>query len=424
MRSRQTPLKIFSTFLQFAGDRPSTWATDARLRRSMQRCLTESTASAPSAEQPQGPASSSAFWALYWHQAWQAQATAAELTANAELNSNKGAIAQALATNHLTAYLQEPCFWAAQKILVRFSTTQFTLSDCFQIGIAQVAKVLAGFNPKQGFSLQNYASAVFTSGIRDMFRQQREVDICSPWALLRKISQTRLEAALRSRGLNDTAVAQHLLAWTGFKTLYVPTQASATRQLPKPDADTLQAIAQFYQAQAQAQTAPLPAPRLTLEWIEQCLSTCAQAARAYLNPTVLSMNTPRPGQESGEILDDLPASPQSSLLADLIDAEDIQERQQQQQDLATVLTTAIAQLDDPSQSLIRMYYGESLTQQDIAQRLDMKQYTVSRRLTRARDQLLTAIAHWSQHSLHISLTPDLLSTSSTLLEDWLQRHFE
>jgi RNA polymerase sigma factor (sigma-70 family) len=411
MRSRQTALETFSTFLQFADDRPSTWAIDARLRRSMQHCLGQS---------PQ-PELSNHFWALYWYQCWHTE-------------DSEPIPVSPLAANHLSAYLQEACFWAAQKILNSFATPQFTLSDCFQIGIAQVAKVLQGFNAKQGFSLQNYASAVFASGIRDTLRQRREVDICTNWALLRKTSQKRLEESLRARGLGDGAVAQHILAWTCFKTLYIPTQATATRQLPKPDAETLAEIAHLYQTELnKLELNPLTStPRspgnaqrvpLTPDLIEKWLTTCAQAARVYLNPTLLSMNTPKAGQETGELLDDIPESSRPSLLADLIAQEETQERIDQQTQLNTALITAIAQFDPPTQTLIRMYYGQNLTQQEMAQRLDMKQYTVSRRLTRARDQMLTALVRWSQETLHISLNSDLLNYTSTILEDWLQRHF-
>lgn len=425
MRSRQTPLETFSTFLQFEGDRPSTWAVDAHLRRSMQRCLEP----APGARPPS--ALSNQFWALYWYQSWSQAAGAATvpLAVHTPPTAPTPPDPARLAAHHLSAYLQESCFWAAQKILTSFTTTQFTVSDCFQMGIAQVAKVLKGFNAKQGFSLENYASAIFTSSIRDILRQRQEIDICTPWALLRKTSQKRLEEALRSRGLGAAGVAQHILAWNCFKTLYVPIQATATRQLPKPDADTLAAIAHLYNKERnQLKSSALQPqnPRFqpaTPDLIEQLLTTCAQSARAYLNPTLLSMNTPKAGQDTGELLDDIPESSRPSLLADLIAEEENQERHSQQTQLNTVLATAIAQFDAPTQALIQMYYGQSLTQQEMAQRLDMKQYTVSRRLTRAREQLLTTMARWSQETLHISLNSDLLSYTSTILEDWLQRHY-
>ena len=309
MRTRQEVLEIFATFLQFDADRPSRWAIDARLRRSMQQCLQSS--------QRETVAT---FWALYWYKRWHKEPTR-------------------LPEAHLSAYLQEPCYWAAQKTILTFATKQYTLSDCFQVAIAQVRKVLKGFKPQQGFSLQNYASAIFTSTIRDTLRQRQEVDICSHWGLLRKVSQKRLVEALHHAGWNHPTIAQYMLAWTCFKTHYVPLQAAANRKLPKPDGETWQAIvAQYNKERAQA-TAPA-----TAEILEKWLTTCARAVRAYLNPDLVSINTPKLGQDSGELLDDVPESQSESLLADLMAAETDCDRQKQQQQLNVVLGNAIGRL--------------------------------------------------------------------------------
>jgi hypothetical protein len=53
----------------------------------------------------------------------------------------------------------------------------------------------------------------------------------------------------------------------------------------------------------------------------------------------------------------------------------------------------------------------------------MKQYTISRRLTKARETLLLALAQWSRDTLHITLTSDVLKDTSTVLEEWLQTHY-
>ncbi|PHK30785.1 hypothetical protein VF12_29060 [Nostoc linckia z15] len=39
MQPRQTIIEIFSTFVQFAGDRFSRWAIESSLRRSIQSCI-------------------------------------------------------------------------------------------------------------------------------------------------------------------------------------------------------------------------------------------------------------------------------------------------------------------------------------------------------------------------------------------------
>lgn len=386
MRSRQDPLETFSTFLQFESDRASTWATDARLRRRMQQCLKSASGSLN-------------FWALYWFKIWQE-------------SKDRSAI------DHLTAYLQETCYWSAHKMLLNFAAVQYTLPDCFQVAIVKVEKILRNFNAQQGFNLQNYASAIFSSTIRDTLRQRQEVNICTNWALLRKVSQKRLIESLENAGLSADTIASHILAWNSFKTLYVPTQATGTRKLPRPDDQTWNAIAQHYNDNRGSLPTTSPVT------IEKWLLTCANAARNYLNPTLVSINTPKPGFDSGELLDDVPESPRESLIADLIAEEEVQERQDQRSQINQILENAIAQLDEELRSILQLYYAENCTQQQMATRLNIKQYTISRRLTKAKEQLLKSLANWSQTTLHISLTPALLQTMSAVLEDWLQTHYQ
>src|SRR6478672_7804279 len=157
MRPRHNLVEIFSTFLQFDADRLSGWVTEPRLRRSMQRCL----------EQSSSASTTDYFWALYWYKIWQAHS-------------------ESLAEAHLSAYLQEVGYWAAQKTATSFASSQYTLADCFQIAIARIGTVLKGFNPQQGFSLKNYAASLFSSAIKELLRQRQEIDICTDWALLRK----------------------------------------------------------------------------------------------------------------------------------------------------------------------------------------------------------------------------------------------
>jgi hypothetical protein len=91
MRTRQGLLEVFSTFLQFKADDFSDWVTDPKLRCSMQTCLNQV-----------AQEESKFFWALYWHRIWQTQISSA-------------------AAAHLTAYLQEVCYWTARKLALRLS---------------------------------------------------------------------------------------------------------------------------------------------------------------------------------------------------------------------------------------------------------------------------------------------------------------
>lgn len=392
MRPRQGIVETFSTFLQFETDRFAGWVTDAKLRRSMLSSLTQSAK----------PETAETFWSLYWYKVWQAQP-------------------QGLAIAHLSAYLQEACYWTVKRTITGLSSVQYGLSDCFQIAIAKVDKVLRGFNPKQGFSLKNYASTIFGSAIRETLRQQREVDIATDWALLRKLSQKRLIESLLGAGLGSETISSYVLAWNCFKTIYISTQASATRQLPKPDLQTWEAIAKLYNVQYSTQLSS-PKSEINPEQLEKWMISCAKAARAYLYPTFTSINTPKPGQ-AGEFLDDLPTIVGESLLSEIIAQEEAQTREAQQAQIDNILTTAIAKLDSQAQSLLQMYYAQGLTQQQMAQQMEMKQYAVSRRLTKAREALLLALAVWSQDTLHITLTPNVIKGTNAVLEEWLTAHY-
>jgi RNA polymerase sigma factor (sigma-70 family) len=404
MRSRSSTLETFTTFLQFEDDFPRTWTIDGRLQRSMQKALQQLERTQLERTQDRSP-KTDRFWALYWHKKWS------------NPPQTPGSQLRNLPFEHLSAYLQEPCFWAVNRMRSQFTNTQYSLSDCFQIAVVRVEKILTGFDAQQGFGLSNYASTVFGTALRDALRQKQEVDICSNWSLLRKTSQKRVSEALYQAGLSDSTIAQYTLAWQTFKALYVPTQASGTRQLPRPDEETWQRITTEYNRQ----TPTTKADRLVLE---QWLNKTAQALRNYLNPGVVSMNAPRPGQEEGEWQDNLTDSDEpDSLLANLIDDEDHQERLDKRSQLETVLEGAIEQCDPELRSILQLYYGTNLTQQQMATQLNIKQYTISRRLTKAKETLLKQLTTWSQTDLHICLTPDVLQTMGTLLDDWLKTRY-
>ncbi|MEM1391904.1 MAG: sigma-70 family RNA polymerase sigma factor [Cyanobacteria bacterium P01_H01_bin.150] len=383
MQSRNNLIEIFSTFLQFDADRFRGWVTDAKLRRSMSNCVEKNVQE-----------TSDNFWAIYWYRIWQSTY-------------------HPIAKEHLLAYLQESCYWSSLKTANTFANIQYNLSDCFQVAIAKFDKVLKGFNPDSGYRLKNYASAAFGSIIRDTLRQRHEVDICSVWSLLRKTSQKRLIESLQESGLPKDIIANYVLVWNCFKTLYVPTQSSSTRQLSRPDDKIWLAIAQTYVKKTNIE--------IDSQTVETWLLNCASCIRKYLYPTITSINT-LVGEDSFEWVDNIAAN-EESLLNEIIAAEEEQKKVSQQSEINTVLINAITQLDIQNQQILQLYYTKGLTQQQIAKQLEIKQYTVSRRLNKNKEVLLRYLAKWSQEKLHISLTSDILKTTSTVIDEWLQSYY-
>ncbi|WP_413173656.1 sigma-70 family RNA polymerase sigma factor [Anabaena azotica] len=387
MQPRKNIIEIFSTFVQFAGDRFGNWAIESKLRRSMQTCLNRT---------PQATSESEYFWSLYWYKFWQVTET------------------QSLAREHLTAYLQESCYWVSQKTVASFASTQYQLSDCFQIAISQVEKILKAFNPNHS-NLKNYATTIFSNSIRETLRQRHEIDICTDWGLLRKITKKRLLESLETAGLSPSDMSAYALAWECFKTFYVPTPTGTSRQLPPPDKETWNAIAKSYNSQSSQSVNP--------QTIEKWLLNTAKAIRKYLYPTLNSLNTPQAGDNSLEWLDNLPDLQQESLVNEIIAQEEEQTRNHQQNAINQVLTTAISQIEPQLQQILQLYYRQGLTQDKIAKQLEMQQYTVSRRLKKAQENLLKSLANWSRDTLHISITSDLLKNMSVVMEEWLQTYY-
>jgi RNA polymerase sigma factor (sigma-70 family) len=396
MQSRKNLIDIFSTFAQLTDDRFSRWTTDASLRRNIRTCLQHS-------DSLTALDSVDWLWVRHWYQQWCVEV-------------------DGFAQGHLSAYLQETCYWAAHKMVANSINLPYKLSDCFQVAIADLPNVLKGYSPSQGASLKTYASISFSNTLRDTLRQRQETNSRTDWGLLRKVSQRQVMEALESEGLSAEIIASYRLAWTCFKTCYAPSEATSTRRLPRPELATWEAIATLYNQQRSRQLSA-DAPVATSELIETWLKRAAGRIRAYLNPQMTSLNVAKSDESgSGELLDDLPDLSGESPLIALMAEEDWQERQTQRSQINDVLMAALQGLDPQNQQLLDLYYRQGLTQQQLAEQLEVKQYTVSRRLSSAKEALLRSLARWSQETLHITLTSPVVKQMSIVLEEWLE-HF-
>jgi RNA polymerase sigma factor (sigma-70 family) len=389
MRPRLEVIEMFSAFAQLEADKFSRWLTDAKLRKSMQNCLNSS---------PE-VANSENFWALYWHKHWQS-------------NSHN------FAKMHLSAYLQESCYRASEKMVAKFSSSDYGVADYFQIANTQIDFILKDFNAEKSSSLKYYAIMAMSSRLRDILRQRKEADICSDWALLRKVSKKVVLEALSQAGLSQKAIAQHRLAWTCFKELYIY-QSGGTNKLPEPSLQLWEAITKLYNSQRQTQL-NFANEECTSKTIEQWLTKTVVYLRAYLFPSVKSLDAFKQNDEVETL--NLPDLSSDSPIADIISIEDIQSRKQQTSQMSGVLLNTLQQLDIQTQNILKLYYQEGLTQQQIIEHLQVSQPTVSRRLVKGRESLLAALVKWSQ-DLNIPVNSNQVKDMSIALEEYLRNHY-
>ena len=102
-----------------------------------------------------------------------------------------------------------------------------------------------------------------------------------------------------------------------------------------------------------------------------------------------------------------------------IQQEETDQRLIQRSHLQTVLQQALEQLDASSQELLILFYQQGLSQQALAAHFRTSQPTVSRRLKKAEECLLSALIQWSQEQLNKFSTPDELADITLMLKEWL-----
>jgi RNA polymerase sigma factor (sigma-70 family) len=389
MNPRTSILDLFSTFAYLEGDNFRRWLADARLRRSIQKCV------ATQDDRSEG------LWSIYWFKRWQSQDSP-------------------LAESHLFAYLQEPCYWVSQQMARRVTMSQDTVADYFQIANIDLRRVLNGFSIDRGSSLKSYASLVLTNALKDNLRQRQAVDICSDWALLRKWSKKRVSEVLDRVGIAELEAAQYRLAWFCFKTLDVPNESGGERSSPDPA--KWQEIADFYNTQRSSQLV-VPGASFTPAQIEVRLTKLGRWLRDYLYPTMNSLNRPKSGDEPGEFQDDLSDDAGGSLLDIAIEREEISQRTAERSQLQTILTQALKDLSPELQEILHLFYQQGLSQQELASHLNLSQPTVSRRLKKAEANLLNALLVWIEAQLNQFPDPIVLKSISTTLREWLIVHY-
>jgi RNA polymerase sigma factor (sigma-70 family) len=398
MNPRTEIVEMFSTFVKFNADgRFLNWISTARLRRSMEKSWERCTPLNNSAE----------FWAIYWHKFW--------------LDRSHN-----LAKDHIYAYLQEPCYQAAEKFWYKYKGKfpDYRIEDYFQIAIARVERLLTKVNSNV-FSISNYAKTIFINAIIDRMRCANKSVGHSDWSLLINTSEMAFGNSLKTSGCLGILLDSYLLAWDCFKEIYASDRTKIEQQLSAPNRETWEQISRLYNQLRQPTDLEGNAKAIA-QWME----SAAKAIRQSLAPPVTSLNRVISAEDSTELQDILPSNEEEALEQSIsLDATE---------QINMVLIEAIEQIareaqhipaskkTETAQEIIKilpLIYQQNLTETEVGKLLGVNQSTINRRRKVVRENLLKSLSEWAKTTLHISFNSHTINYMNHLIEDWLYQYF-
>lgn len=379
MRKRETLIEMFSTFLRvddYNDSLGSGWETDSRLKLSMTRSLEADLAAKEE------------FWAQYW--------------LKEALRDSKNSLAR----SHLSAYLEEVCYWTTLKVFQQLTGINVRRVDCFFIAreaVANPAKLFKCYDSKRS-RVKTYAQLPLKSAIVEKIRLGSELQKYSPTALLRAVSKKQLKEALKKADIKALESSKCLLAWQCFRERYVPSTAENSRQLQPPNAEQLAAITEAYNQRCE---------RFNLEQstrnqdIQRLLDISVQAIRESLRIRLISLE-------------------ECSATAELIFAQAVEEQEpltEEWQQITTILASEFQSLPEDVQKMLKLWHGLGFKQGEMAPVFGLKQqFQVSRQKGRAHQSLLKALANWSAERFQISLGSEQLRGMAAQIDEWLENH--
>ncbi|MBD2180581.1 sigma-70 family RNA polymerase sigma factor [Planktothrix sp. FACHB-1355] len=403
MKVRQDIVQKFSTFLKLGNReryRQFFWQTDPELERNIKNL------------EQSDPNAKAEFWARRFLQEMQKTYPAKPHSDSTKVPNQ--ILPNSLPGRHLSAYLQDVCFWAAQKLCQRlqFIKHKYPLEECFQIACSvgyQPEKVFRNFK----FDHPSANTEVFAKAVifRIINNQVYESDLeakrgkYSNYGLLKDLTKKELTEALAAQRNQQLNIELHCLAWKCFDEIYQPNHWRGSRSMDAPDRIHLNQIADRYNQLLAHPGSPVDATK-----IQEMLDTCIKAARNYRTQQFLPLedytNTPAPASTAWDTL----------------------VREEEWDEIQVLVSSAFQKLPVQGQMLFKLWLGLNLTQTNIANVLKNKytsletQYQVSRLLKSHTKNLLKDFAkEWNQINRDTLLAEKQLEQLKNYLHDCLRK---
>ena len=138
-----------------------------------------------------------------------------------------------LAKLHISAYLDDICYWLGVKTHEKVRNYDYTWLDCFQIAriIINESESLVNSYQSDRSSFKTYVKLKLETEILEIIHFNHEIEKYSPIGLLRKISKKKLRESLLNQGITIKKIEDYLLALNILKLFYKPKSPTGSKGL-------------------------------------------------------------------------------------------------------------------------------------------------------------------------------------------------
>lgn len=311
-----------------------------------------------------------------------------------------------LTSDHLSARLEETCFFVVRRICLQFASLKMSPVDCFlraREETSKPTKLLKKFDSKLGYKITTYVQPLLRSAILEKARIGNSLLKYRPPLLLRNVSQKVLEEALSLKGVSDL-FAYRLARQSFIEICFPSSEGTAGRTMPWPlDESQLNAIANRYNSRRQEY------PPVSGDRIQTILAELDRAIRDSWQIRNVSI-------EDGSVSEPDLSYPEPEL-AD--------EAGEDGQLVRSILSEAFASLPALIQDMMVIWHGFGFRQAEIALLFGLPDQTgVSKKLNRYQQQLLKyllkALGDRFPDFSKIKLSSQQLSEIKKSFKEWLR----
>lgn len=330
-----------------------------------------------------------------------------------------------LYAEHLSAYLEEPCFWLARRELShQLEPLKYSELDCFQEARKVAAQPISIYE-KYNFTDSNpstWAKMQIKNKVKETAYSGRELCKYATWSLPKYLSENKLKEALKIKlGIKaKKEIYSYIFALRSYKAIYQTNQLKKNKgNLPEPNQAQWLEIEKYYNFQCNEYNEKLAAnesERLeeidNFQLIRKKICTCEKIVKDYMCKVEdVDINSP-------ETID----SNETEIIVFNPEEKEIETEESQQ--IISICLFEFSKLSPECQKIIQLFYGLEISQTEMTEIFGLKQYKISRKIKQSEQNILKGLVKWSQVNLGISPNEGIIKEQNQPFKEWLKDYLK